>query len=196
MTFQAFLHLIDQWGVAGIFASMALENISFPLPTIGAFLVSQRYILEGRYSFWEMYWLISLAHIFGATLAYWIGYRLSKGLSRRFKDKAGFVSTRKKIEHWYLKYGSVTVLVTRLIGYVRPWSSLVAGFAGFNFWPFLFWSTVGTLIFVYPTMRTVGVLTLIWEKYPSTHLGISIGIILLFSALFIVAALKKTGSKK
>lgn len=165
---------------------MLIENIGIPLPTEGAFLVGLHLVNQGYYSFWEMYWFIVAAHMVGAVIAYGLGRWFKRGLMRRFGGSKKFTEVERAIFGWYDKYGSITVLATRLIGYVRPWSSLIAGVAEFPFWPFLFWSFVGTLLFVYPTMKISAVLMTMWNRYPVAHIFISIGILVgLLAVIFL-----------
>lgn len=183
---ESLISLISHYGLLGIFVSMLIENVGVPLPTEGAFLVASHLINQGQYSFWMMYWFIVASHMIGAVVAYGLGRWFNRGLMHRFAKSKKFTEAEKAIRLWYAKYGSITVLATRLIGYVRPWSSLVAGAAEFPFWPFLFWSLVGTLIFVYPTMRISALLMTLWNRYPITHIFISVGILAgMFIVLFI-----------
>lgn len=188
--------LLAHYGLAGIFLSMVIENIGIPLPTEGAFLVGQNLISLHHYSFWQLYWFIVVAQVIGAVIAYAIGQMLTVQLERWFGHRAGFHRTKVKVVGWYQRYGSVTVLATRLIGYVRPWSSLVAGFADFDFWPFLFWTIIGTMLLVYPTMRVTGLLLLVWQRFPGLHLLISLGLFGTFFALFIYAGIQKIRRRK
>jgi len=180
------ISLISQYGLLGIFISMLIENIGIPLPTEGAFLVAAHLINQGHYSFWLMYWFIVASHMIGATVAYGLGRWFNRGLMHRFSKSKKFADAERSIHLWYDKYGSITVLATRLVGYVRPWSSLIAGAAEFPFWPFLYWSLVGTLIFVYPTMKISALLMTVWNRYPVTHVAISVVLIASLFGILIV----------
>ncbi|HUD20700.1 MAG TPA: VTT domain-containing protein, partial [Candidatus Saccharimonadales bacterium] len=144
----------------------------------------------GRYSFWYIYWLITDAHILGAVIAYGIGFWLREFTEHVFGQGKGFKKARAKLLDWYGHYGSVIVFAARLVGYVRPWSSLIAGFAEFAFWPFLLWSSLGTLIFVYVTMKVTAVLVIAWQHFPFGHIIISLLIALGFFAFLFFARRK------
>lgn len=178
--FYYIFHLVQNFGLLGIAGSMIIENIGIPFPTEGAFLVAQHLITNHHYSFWFMYWYLVMTQVLGAVIAYGIGRLISKYVLTHTKPKSKFWETQKKVTAWYDRYGSVTVFATRLIGYVRPWSSLVAGVAKFAFWPFLLWTFLGTILFVYPTMRVTRLLVVAWAQYPGLHLLISFGALLLF----------------
>jgi membrane protein DedA with SNARE-associated domain len=179
------LAIISHYGLLGIFTSMAIENMAVPFPTEGAFLISQHLITAHLYSFWFMFWLIVAGQLFGSMLSYWIGRALRELAEKYLARNKGFKETEGKLTRWYETYGSIAVFATRLIGYVRPWSSLVAGLADFPFWPFVLWTFLGTLIFVYPTMHITGLLVLVWQRYPDTHILISLGAFVLFFGVMI-----------
>src|SRR3989344_1116056 len=191
---ESLISLISHYGLLGIFVSMLIENVGVPLPTEGAFLVAMHLIDQGQYSFWAMYWYIVASHIVGAVIAYWLGRAFERRLAYRFAHSKKFTAAKLTIDKWYDKHGSVTVLATRVIGYVRPWSSLIAGMARFPFWPFLFWSMVGTLIFVYPTMKISAILVTMWNRYPIAHILISVGILIgMLAVLFIFRSRRRNG---
>lgn len=189
------LRVIEHYGLASIFLSMVVENIGIPFPTEGAFLVSQQLIQTGRHSFLFMYFFLVFGQVFGAILAYFLGRTINGWLTIRLKNHDGYQKASKSIHGWYARYGSVTVLATRLIGYVRPWSSLVAGAAEFPFWPFLLWTIIGTLLFVYPTMRITALVFLIWRRSPLAHLFISLGFLVSFFGLIIYGVARRSREK-
>ncbi len=172
--------LIQHYGLFGIFISNVIENIAIPFPTEGAFLVAQHYIALHLHTFWGMYLFILFSQVFGAVIGYALGLFLEEGLMHYLGKSKSFLDARDKIHGWYDKYGSVTILATRLIGYVRPFSSLVAGFAEYPFLPFLLWTTVGTALFVYPTLKLTALLILIWQRYPFSQPLISAFMIISF----------------
>lgn len=179
--------LIQHYGLLGIFISHVIENVAVPFPTEGAFLVSLELIKNGQYSFWSMYWFIVVAQVSGAVIGYGLGRFLEEQLVRWLSRSKKFVEAKDKIHGWYDKYGSITVLATRLIGYVRPWSSLIAGFAEFPIWSFLLWTIIGTMIFVYPTLKITAILALIWTRYPGLQPVIAIAMLLSFFGWVLVA---------
>lgn len=183
----ALIHIIDHYGLAGIFGSMLIENLGIPLPTEGGFLVAQRYISTGAYSFWFMYFFIVLAHMIGALVAYWIGYQSREVTDHKFTRGEKFKEAQSKLGQWYDNYGSVIVLAARLIGYVRPWSSLVAGYAEFPLGPFILWTLIGNLLFVYPTMKATALLIVLWNRFPAAHVLISVVMLLSFCGFLILA---------
>jgi membrane protein DedA with SNARE-associated domain len=180
-----FIETIKLYGIAGIFFSLMAENMGVPLPTEGAYLVAHSYISHGRYSFWSLFWLMVAAQMIGSTLSYVLGRILDRQLLHRLNRSSKFLRANERIHNWYEKYGSVTVLGTKLIGYVRPYSSFVAGIANYPFWSFTWWSIVGTLIIVYITMKATGLLVIVWQRFPGGPVIVSIGVLLGFLGFLI-----------
>lgn len=188
--------IVARYGLLGVFMSILIENLGIPFPTEAAFFVALSYVAHHRYSFWQMYWFIVASHMISATLAYSLGRWLESEFMQRYSRSRKFMETEQAIHGWYKKYGSITVLATRLIGYVRPWSSLVAGVAEFSFLPFFLWTFVGTLIFVYPTMRVSALIVNLWHRSPATHVFVSLSVLIsLAIALFLFNYRPKAKSK-
>lgn len=178
--FSSILNLIAHYGLGGVFVSMMIENIAIPFPTEGAFIVSQQLITHGYYSFWFMYWFIVFAQVLGSVISFWLGRTLGSVLQKRLAHRPKYQDVHAKIVGWYSRYGAITVFATRLIGYVRPWSSLVAGIARFPFWPFLGWTILGTMIFVFPTMHITNTTVYLWKTYPALQPVLAVVAIMLF----------------
>jgi len=172
---------------------MVVENCGIPFPTEGAFIVSQHLINTHVYGFWTLYWWMVFTQVLGAIIAYGLGRGFSEWILSH--KNAKLLETQKRIDAWYQKYGTATIFATRLIGYVRPWSSLVAGIACFPFVPFVLWTTLGTMLFVYPTMQATGLLVRLWANFPGLHILISLVMLALFLGLVIYGLGKKYWKK-
>jgi membrane protein DedA with SNARE-associated domain len=180
------LHL----GLFGIFLSFVIENIGVPFPTEAAFLLGNYYIAIGRYSFLVLFEWIFISQIIGATIAYWVGRLIGKKLFNQSILKNKLFETRTKVIVWYERYGSITIFATRLIGYVRPWSSIVAGIAEVPFHLFLIWTILGTLAFTAVTMLITKYVANIWQLYPNGRVILIIAGVILFFGLTIFSALR------
>jgi len=121
----------------------------------------------------------------GAVIAYFIGRSGESLLMQKLKENRGFIETHKKIQEWYKKYGNITIFLTRMTGYVRPWSSLVAGFAGVKFKTFFVWSLIGTIIFNVITLYISNILLILWERYSAyQYIFITVSV-LIFIIIFV-----------
>ena len=191
---EAFLstvfHLFKSLGMTGVFLSMFIENIGIPLPTEIGYLIGQELINVSRYSFLEVLIVLTFGHVVGSVVSYKIG-KLGDGLvTKRLKQNKKIVEVHKRLTKWYARYGNTTIFITRFVGYVRPWSSYVAGLAGVPFWPFLVWTAIGSLIFNLVALYFSSILILIWRRYEVYHIFIAIAGLLLFFGFIIYEGIK------
>jgi len=149
---------------AGAFFSLVIENIGIPFPVEAAYLVASEMIKHGQsYYFWLI--LLTAGHLCGSMISYGIGWWGEEYLMKRFSAKPGFIKASNSIHKWYQHYGSYTIFATRFIGYVRPWASLVAGFAKINWQPFLGWTFIGSLLFNILALEITVYFMDLWARY-------------------------------
>jgi len=171
---------------AGIFFSMLIENIGVPFPVEASYLLAAALIKQGH-SYALMLTLFTGGHVTGSMLAYGLGRWGEERLTNRWRNKPRFMEINDSIHRWYARYGIITIFVTRFIGYVRPWSSLAAGFAGIKWQPFLVWTLIGTLIFNIIVLEFTIYFLQCWSRFGSLFRYASIALFLLsFSAIFLV----------
>ncbi len=162
-------HLFRSLSIYGAFLSMVIENIGIPLPTEIGYLIAQDLIVRGVFSYPFILFILTLGHVLGAVISYKIGLLGDNYINRKFKNNQKITLVHKKLEEWYKNYGSLTVFLTRFVGYVRPWSSYIAGLAEVDFWPFLLWTTVGSLLFNIITMYFTSIFLTVWRRYSLYH---------------------------
>lgn len=153
------LGLIDKFGYAGIFLTMAFESAAIPIPSevvvpFGGFLAS-----GGRLSFWPVVLVATLANLAGSIVIYLVG--LSGG--RWFLERYGkYVLVHQddisKMDRWLDKYGSRVAFFSRLMPGVRTFSSLVIGAGKMNFKRFLFYTFLGSFLWNLP-LAYIGLVT-------------------------------------
>jgi membrane protein DedA with SNARE-associated domain len=125
--------------------SMVIENLGIPFPVEAGYLAACALIKHG-YSYGFFLGLITAGHMVGSIAAYLVGGWGENFLSGRILNKK-YLKASKWLNQWYSKYGILTVFLARFVGYVRPWSSLAAGFSHLAFPAFLFWTFAGTVLF-------------------------------------------------
>jgi len=130
----------------GVFFSLLAANLGIPFPIEATYLLASNRIQNGQ-SYWLWLLLLTAGHLCGSMIAYAIGWWGEGYLIRYFRKQDGFARAHDAIHGWYERYGSYTVFASRFIGYVRPWSSLVAGFAHVKWQPFLGWTLLGSFLF-------------------------------------------------
>lgn len=182
---QAITVTINHLGLTGVFLVMVVENLGIPFPTEVGFLVAQGQIQAGQLTYPAAITLITLGHVVGACLAYGIGRWGDRKLTGIFERNRHWKEVQERVVRWYARYGNVTVFTTRLIGYVRPWSSLVAGFARLPMVPFVIWTTLGSLIFSSVSLYITRYIIAVWLAYPQFHTEMLIIIFLLFFSILI-----------
>ncbi|MGO0122725.1 DedA family protein [Desulfothermobacter acidiphilus] len=125
---------------------MAVENLGIPFPTEAAYVAACA-LIERGYSYPLLLLVLTIGHLTGSILAYSLGWGMEKWVRRRLTHREEFIRLADRLEHWYGRYGVWTVFACRFVGYVRPWSSFVAGFARLRWLGFVLATFLGTLIF-------------------------------------------------
>jgi len=165
------LRFLYKYTLPGMFGFMCLENLGVPfVPIEIGYVVVQSLISQGKISYFVALLVFTFAHILSSVAAYFLGERFHERLikSRDFKN------ITHRVEHWYERYGAVTVLATRFIGQIRPFSSYIAGIAEMPFASFLTYTTIGALLFNVAAISLTSVGLRIWKQYPISHLFIAI----------------------
>jgi SNARE-like domain protein len=148
------LNAISEYGYFGMFLAMILEAVIIVIPSelilaTGGILASQRI-----FSFWGALLTGVIGSVFCAVIIYLMGYFGG----RPFIDKYGKYFFMKqedieKAEAWFQKYGMLASFIGRNFPIVRTFISLPIGIMRLNFWPFVLYTTLGsipwTFAFVY-----------------------------------------------
>jgi membrane protein DedA with SNARE-associated domain len=130
-------HVISLGGYAGITTLMGIESACIPLPSelimpFAGFLVSSGRFGDGNT--WVGLALVATAGAVGCNLgslvAYWIGAIGGRPLVERY-GKCVLMSHRDldRMTAFFDRYGSITVLVSRLLPVVRTFIAFPAGIA-------------------------------------------------------------------
>ena len=140
------LKIIDQSGYFGVFILSALESAAVPIPSevvvpFAGFLANQ-----GRFVFWFLVLMVSLANLAGGAGLYWISRLLGRSVLERF-GKYILISSHDldEAERLFLKYGFRFVFIGRILPVVRTFISIPAGIAKMDFWKFSFYTFFGSL---------------------------------------------------
>lgn len=136
------------WGV-GIL--MFVENVFPPIPSelimpLGGYLSE-----TGDLSFWPVVAAGSVGSLLGAALWYVVGRRLGKDRLKAWAGRHGawVAMTPDDIEMargWFDRHGGLSVLLCRLVPFLRTAISVPAGIAGMAALPFVLYSAVGTFL--------------------------------------------------
>lgn len=142
---------IEQFGYWGVFILIALENIFPPIPsevilTFGGYMTSQTNLtVQGVIA------ASTIGSVFGAVILYRLGAVLNVNKLEVVVERYGrFLRLTKedlyRADVWFDKYGIWTVLFCRFIPLIRSLISIPAGMARMNFWLFISFTTLGTIL--------------------------------------------------
>ncbi len=152
--FNFLLSVAQGMGYFGIGILMAIESSFIPMPSEiivppAAYLASQ-----GSLNIW----LIILAGVVGSVVgaifnyyfAYFLGRPLIYKLSRHRFAKFLLINPEslERAEKYFLENSVSATFIGRLIPVIRQLVSLPAGFSKMPFWPFVFYTTLGSLLWV------------------------------------------------
>ena len=139
-------HVIDMGGYAGIVALMGIESACIPLPSeiimpFAGVLVYHhgldQLLTPGRFgggNVWlGLFWVATAGAVgcnMGSVVAYWVGAKGGRPLVERY-GRWVLMSHHDldRMTEFFLKYGSITVLVARLLPVVRTFIAFPAGIA-------------------------------------------------------------------
>jgi membrane protein DedA with SNARE-associated domain len=193
------IETMDTFGYLGIFLLIALENIFPPIPsevilTFGGFMTTESSLSKIGVIFFS-----TLGSVIGAIILFWIGTLLDVKTLEKIVDRWGhFLRLTKKDVHkadeWFSKYGVWTVFFCRLIPLIRSLISIPAGMARMNFWIFLLFTTLGSLIWNTILVLVGASVGASWEKiveYMDVYSSIIYGILAIGLVVIIFLFIKK-----
>lgn len=138
--------LISSWGYLGIFVTMTLESALIPIPSEVVLPFAGFLAYMGEMNIWLIVLVSSLANVTGSIIAYEVGKYLGRGFIERYgKYVLLNMGHLQLIEGWFNKYGSLTVLFSRMLPLVRTVNALPAGIGKMNFPKFCIYTFVGSI---------------------------------------------------
>lgn len=160
--------VISALGYAGVAGLMAIESACIPLPSEIILPFSGYLVSTGRFDLWLVGLAGAVGCNIGSTVAWAAGYAGGRPLVERWGRyillDAGELAV---VDRFFERYGSLTVLVSRMLPIVRTYIALPAGIARMNFWKFQLYTFVGSLpwclALAYAGMR----LGKTWESSPA-----------------------------
>ena len=140
-------YLLTTFGYTGIFVIVFLESgIFFPLPGDSLLLTSG--LLAGTFGFniFILIPLIFLATFLGALAGYWIGENLLK--LKNYSIFRGLLKQKHldKAHEFFDKHGKLAISFCRFVPIVRTFVPIVAGVARMDYFTFLKYNLLGSLL--------------------------------------------------
>ncbi len=194
------LNAISEYGYFGMFLAMILEAVIIVIPSelilaTGGILASQNI-----FSFFGALLTGIIGSVFCAIIIYLMGYFGGRPFINKY-GKYFFMKKEdiEKAEAWFQKYGMLASFIGRNFPIVRTFISLPIGMMHLSFWPFVLYTTLGsipwTFAFVY-VGYSLGNNWVILQEYTS-RLKVPIYILLfLLIAHYIYRKIKEKISNK
>lgn len=163
--------LIEQLGYLGIFISTLIESTFVPIPAEVTMIPAGMLVAEGKMDYWVALLSSTFGVIAGSAINYWFGYRYGRILILKF-GKYIFIKPRhiEKTENFFQRYGAVAVFMGRLLPGVRHYIAFVAGVAQMKFRPFMIYTALGGLIWMWVLLQ-VGYMSQLNADNPDSHIG-------------------------
>lgn len=117
-------------GYPGVALLMAIESACIPLPSEIIMPFAGYVVWQGKMNLYAAATAGAIGCNLGSVVAYWIGAHGGRPLVEKF-GRYVLMSRRDldRVEHYFKKYGSITVLIGRLLPVVRTFIALPAGIA-------------------------------------------------------------------
>jgi len=124
------IHVISLGGYVGVVALMGIESACIPLPSEIIMTFAGYLVYKGQFN---LFWVATVGAVgcnLGSVLAYWIGAKGGRPLVERY-GKWVLMSHHDldRMTEFFNKYGSITVLLARLLPVVRTFIAFPAGIA-------------------------------------------------------------------
>jgi membrane protein DedA with SNARE-associated domain len=151
--------IVSDGGFWGIFALMLLESACIPIPAETTMLFAGFGVATGQFSLIEITAAGVLGNLVGSWIAYGVGYYGRRELLERHGKWFHLTPAKlDRADRWFDRYGSMTVLVSRLLPAIRSFISLPAGAARMPFMRFSVLTAIGCIPFVF-VLGLIGDLT-------------------------------------
>ena len=127
---QFVTHVIQVGGYAGIAALMGIESACVPLPSEVIMPFAGYLVFLGHFNLIAVATVGALGCNLGSAVAYWVGARGGRPLVERYGNWV--LMSRHDLDRmtrFFNHYGSITVLLGRLLPVVRTFIALPAGMA-------------------------------------------------------------------
>lgn len=131
-------------GYITVFIAMVMESMVLPVPSEAVMPFAGFLIAEGKFTFFWVILISTLASVVGSLISYAIGYYCEKAVIHKYGkffllDKEELDATEKLFN----KHGEITIFICRFIPVVRHLISIPAGFARMDLMRFYIFTALG-----------------------------------------------------
>jgi membrane protein DedA with SNARE-associated domain len=167
---QFVTHVIDVGGYAGIAALLTMNSAGIPIPSEVILPFSGYLVYLGRFNLLLVAAAGAVGCNIGSAIAYWIGAKGGRPLVERY-GRWVLMSGHDldRMTNFFEKYGSITVLVGRMLPVVQTFVAFPAGIARMPRLRFHTYTTIGSLLW-YSCLTYAGKrLGEAWDTDPRFH---------------------------
>jgi membrane protein DedA with SNARE-associated domain len=150
--FDSMAHLVREGGLPAIFGLMAVSAACIPVPSEAVMLFAGFAVADPALSGAAHHHLtmlgIVLAGLFGTIVGSWATYAIGRAGRLELLERHGRLvhmgpTQIRRADAWFKRYGAATVLIGRLVPFVRAFVSLPAGVARMRVVPFTVLTAIG-----------------------------------------------------
>ncbi len=102
----------------------------------------------GGLNIWATLWVFWIAAILGNTSNYWIARFFGRRIIDSGKVKALNAERMAKLDHFFERYGGLTIVITRFMPFFRTFAPFIAGTGHMNFAKFTLFNCIGGVTWV------------------------------------------------
>ena len=137
--------LIASGGYASVVVLMAIQSACIPIPSEVIMALAGYALAHSQIQLILLATVASLASNLGSIPAYWVGAKGGRPMVERYGSWL-LLSRRDldRVDHFFARYGSITVLVGRMLPIVRTFIAFPAGVARMNQVRFHIYTFVGS----------------------------------------------------
>ena len=140
------LTIIDRMGYSGVFILSLVESAGIPIPSEIVLPFSGFLVFSGRFNFWLIVLLATLANYVGSVILFYIGKSGGRWFLERYGKYVLISGHDLEIgDKWFHRHGGKIAFWGRLLPVVRTFISLPAGVSRMNFKRFSLYTLLGAL---------------------------------------------------
>src|ERR1700761_2134166 len=130
-----FVGLIASGGYIGVIVLMAIQSACIPIPSEVIMPLAGYALAHSQKDLILLATLASLASNLGSIPAYWVGARGGRPMVERYGSYL-LLSRRDldRVDDFFARFGSLAVLIGRMLPIVRTFIAFPAGVAKMNLW--------------------------------------------------------------
>ncbi len=141
---QWVVHIVEAMGYFGVFLMSALESTFLPIPSEATLVPAGYLIHQGKWSGPAVFLLAVSGTLAGSLANYAVARYCGRYLLIRY-SKYFFMSEEKlaKVESYFMRHGSVSIFLGRLVFGIRHFISFPAGLARMDLKKFCLYTVAG-----------------------------------------------------